>query len=76
MTDLLLAVVLGLIPATIAHYKGRSFGAWWVYGTLLFIIAFIHSILMKNLSNIKVCPSCAEETQKDAKICKHCKEEL
>ena len=26
-------VLLGLIPALIAHSKGRSFGTWWLYGT-------------------------------------------
>jgi hypothetical protein len=42
-----LASVLGLIPAVIAHRKGRSFGLWWIYGTMLFIVALFHALLIK-----------------------------
>lgn len=76
MSDLMLAVMLGLIPALIAHYKGRKFGLWWAYGTLLFIIAFLHAIFMKDLTKLKICPMCSEEIHKDAKVCKHCKQEV
>ena len=43
----IIAAGLGLIPASIAQKKGRSFGLWWFYGWMLFIIALIHSLLMK-----------------------------
>lgn len=46
-----IAFLLGLIPANIAKNKGKSFGLWWVYGTLLFIVAFIHSLLLKEDDN-------------------------
>ena len=36
---------LGFIPATIAKNKGYSFGLWWLYGWLLFIIALIHALV-------------------------------
>ncbi len=39
---LLFAALLGLIPAGIAKNKGYSFGAWWLYGWMLFIVALIH----------------------------------
>ena len=39
---LALAAALGLIPANIAKKKGHSFGLWWLYGWLLFIVAIIH----------------------------------
>lgn len=39
------AMVFGLLPAYIAKNKGRDFNTWWIYGTLLFIIALPHSIL-------------------------------
>lgn len=42
------AVLLGLIPAWIASKKGESFGAWWVVGTLLFIIALPWAIFMRD----------------------------
>src|SRR5258706_2044277 len=43
----LFASILGLIPAYIAHRKGRSFGLWWIYGAMLFIIALFHSLMLK-----------------------------
>ena len=45
---LLIAAVIGLIPAAIANSKGRSFFAWWIYGTLFWIIAMPHSLLLKR----------------------------
>lgn len=42
--SMILAVLLGLIPANIARSKGRSFGTWWLYGWAFFLIAFIHAL--------------------------------
>lgn len=42
-----LASILGLIPAVIAYRKGRSFGLWWIYGSMLFIVALFHSLMIK-----------------------------
>lgn len=39
---LAVAAVLGFIPANIAKKKGHSFGLWWFYGWMLFIVAIIH----------------------------------
>lgn len=44
---LIIAAIVGLIPAAIANNKGRSFFAWWLYGFLLWIVALPHSILLK-----------------------------
>ncbi|MCL4312986.1 MAG: zinc ribbon domain-containing protein [Actinobacteria bacterium] len=44
---LVIAAFLGLIPATIANRKGRSFALWWFYGWMLFIVALIHSLLIR-----------------------------
>ena len=44
----LVAAGLGLIPANIAKDKGYSFGLWWFYGFMLFIIAIIHVSLIKD----------------------------
>ena len=41
-----MAAVLGLIPAYIAKEKGYSFGLWWLYGWMLFIVAIIHAVCL------------------------------
>lgn len=48
MTYLVIAAVLGCIPAMIASKKGHSAGAWWIFGTLLFIIALPASFFIKD----------------------------
>jgi hypothetical protein len=50
MGIILAAVLLGLIPAAIAHSKGYNFFGWWVYGFLIWIVALPHSIIMKPAS--------------------------
>lgn len=40
MEVLVIAVLIGLIPASIAKGKGKSFCLWWFYGAALFIVAF------------------------------------
>lgn len=42
LVTLIIAAALGLIPANIAKKKGHSFGLWWFYGWMLFIVAIIH----------------------------------
>lgn len=39
---LAISAVLGLIPANIAKEKCYSFGLWWFYGWMLFIVVIIH----------------------------------
>lgn len=83
---LLMAALLGVIPAAIAANKGRSFFGWWIYGALLFIVAIIHVLIIKPdnktlearqlASGMKKCPACAELVQGEALICKHCGREF
>lgn len=84
---LVLAVVLGLVPATIASSKGHSFLAFWVYGTLMFIVALPHAIIMKpNSAMIEAlqlrdgahrrCPFCAEIVKARAVVCRFCGREI
>jgi hypothetical protein len=42
-----LAALVGLVPATIAHRKGRDFLAWWFFGTMLFVAALPASLLLR-----------------------------
>lgn len=42
----IIGLLIGLIPAFIAKNKGRYFIKWWIYGTYLFLIALIHSLVI------------------------------
>jgi hypothetical protein len=82
MGILIVAALIGLIPAAIAQAKGHSFGVWWLYGAMLFIIALPHSLLLRpNKEGLdqaqidigqKKCPQCAEFVKTEARICRFC----
>ena len=82
MELIIICAIIGCIPAAIASSKGRSFFAWWLYGALLFVVALIHSLVIKkdirslersqlNEGLVK-CPFCAEVIKPEAVKCKHC----
>ena len=83
---LLGALALGAIPALIAQSKGRSFLLWWLYGSVIFIVAVIHAIVLKADDKIveadalanggRKCPYCAEVVKMEAKVCRFCHREL
>ncbi len=74
--------VMLLLPANIAHRKGRSFSLFAIYGILLWIAAIMHSVMMSSNKvkadpkNYKACPYCGVAVLKVAKKCKHCHEML
>jgi len=79
---LLCAAVIAIIPAQVAKSKGYSFGTWWLYGFLLFIIALPHALLISSSENgleraqlaagKRRCPQCAEFIQARAQLCRYC----
>lgn len=82
MEILIIAIIIGVIPAAIASGKGRSFIGWWLYGALLFIVALPHAIVTKpNQATLdrrmlkngyKQCPHCDEWIRPDARVCPKC----
>jgi len=87
---LIFAALLGLIPANIAKKKGYSFGLWWLFGFLFFIIAIIVALVMKDKTkeapaalNVNVtppgmvkCPHCSENIKPGMATCPYCAEKL
>lgn len=61
IVSLIVAAGLAFIPANIAVKKGYSFGLWWLYGWLLFIIAVIHASLIpdRNAQQTPIHPASA-----------------
>ena len=86
MEILIIAVLIGLIPAAIARNKGRSFVGFWIYGALIFIVALPHALLMKPsqkgieeqalADGGRKCPHCAEIIKEEANVCRFCGREV
>ena len=82
LTIALVSGPLALIPANIAYRKGRNFWKWFAYGFCLWIIAMIHSIVIKDNDTIKIakgwhkCTYCGEYSRPEATVCHCCGRDL
>jgi len=70
--------LFALIPAIIAANKGRNLVLWFIYSMLLWLIAFIHSLFLKDNDSALIrrgyrkCPDCGEYSRPEAKFCRYC----
>jgi len=77
---LFFAALLGVITGAVAQHKGESFFGWWLFGTLLFIIALPMVLIMprneRELAKRKNCPYCGKVVKLSDVSCPGCRRTL
>jgi hypothetical protein len=77
MGILIVAVLIGLLPAAIAQSKGYNFFAFWIFGAALFIVALPVAIFMKpNPDTRQQCPFCRTSIDPTATVCPQCTRDI
>ena len=69
----IMLAALAWVPAYIAKNKGRDFWTWYVYGILLWLVAFFHSLVLDEKEDLKKCPFCGQLIGNEAIICPFCR---
>lgn len=70
---IIVLALFGLIVGLLARSKGRSFAIWFIYGALLFIVALIHSLTLKNIKeDMRQCANCFKWIDYRASKCPFC----
>ena len=75
---LLAAMMLALIPAVIAAFRGGNFWAWWAFGVALFIVALPMAMLRTRTptEGQLSCPACMTVVPAAALVCRACRTPL
>jgi len=77
--------LFGFIIGKIAAGKGYDFPAFFIYGFLLFPVALIHALVLRDIRHVdraltvdqaRKCPSCAEMVRAEATVCRFCQTAL
>lgn len=68
---LLVWSLIALIPAAVAHSKGRSFSFWYGLGLIVGIFAILPVLVIRP----RICPYCREAVKPEATVCRHCHRE-
>ncbi len=77
MSVAVVACLLGIIPGVIASKKGHSGALWWVFGSLLFIVALPSSLLMAPAERShRQCPHCRSWIDRLAAVCARCSRDV
>lgn len=71
---LAVAALLALWPASVAARKGRWQLGWWIFGTLLLVVALPAAYLVSDIR--PRCRYCKEPIRSSASVCPHCQREL
>jgi hypothetical protein len=71
---IIVAALIGLVPALIARTKGGNFIKWWIYGAVIFPIALPHSLGLnfRNFGLSKSCGYCRIQVPLKAAHCPKC----
>ncbi len=86
MWSALALLALGLVPGWIGYRKQRSFFVWWLYGTILPMLALPHALWLPPRhpffsprtprTTLRHCGACATYPSDAARICPSCGAEL